>query len=47
MLNRRRRWGAIVSAGILVPGPMSSYGPGVVGPWPGGGTWSHWPPNSS
>jgi hypothetical protein len=27
---------------MRVPGPCRSCGPGVVAPWPGGGTWSHW-----
>ena len=42
-----RSSGEITSAGIRVPGPMLSDGPGVSPPWPGGETWSHCPPNSS
>src|SRR2546428_10762244 len=41
-----RRRGGMISVGIRVPGPHSSCGPLLL-PCPGGGTWSHAPPNSS
>ena len=44
--NPPRRNGEITRAGMRVPGPKASWGPRRPS-WPGGVTWSHWPPNSS